>query len=116
MLYIATRISLVILAGVYAMRSSSVLFHPQSFQPLTGVAIFAFLMTLVYFNRPPTAPDWWLYTSIGLCLIGVAANTMLYLAPDESHGTPTNLAFSLVSIVGWAVVAAGFAAKIFQKG
>jgi hypothetical protein len=116
MLVIATRVSLVILAGVYAMRASNVLFHPQTFQPLMGVALFAFIMSLVLFHNPPTTPGWWLYTVIALCLVGVAANAMLLFAPDKLHNSPTNLAFSLVSVIGWAVVAIGFAAKIFERG
>ncbi len=114
MLIIATRISLIILAGVYAMRASNALFHPQPFQPLMVVALFAFIMSLVLFHNPPTTTGWWLYTVIALCFFGVAANTLLFIAPDKSHGTPINMAFSLVSIIGWAVVGMGFVAKIFE--
>jgi hypothetical protein len=116
MLMIATKTSLVVLAGVYAMRASNMLFNPQPITPLWGVAVFAFIMSIVYFYNPPTAAGWWLYTATGLCLVGVAANAMLFIAPDAAHGTPTNLAFSAVSVVGWAIVAIGFAAKLFERG
>jgi hypothetical protein len=115
MMMIASKTALVILAGVYAMRASGVLFHPQPLQPLMGVALFAFVMSVVLFQNPPTVPGPWLYTVIALCLIGVAANTMLFFAPDAAHNTPTNLTFSAVSIVGWAIVAIGFAARIFES-
>jgi uncharacterized membrane protein len=116
MLMIATKTSLVVLAGVYAMRASNVLFHPVPVTPLMGVALFAFVMSLILFHNPPTSRGWWLYTVIGLWVVGVAANTMLLLAPDAAHGTPTNRAFSAVSIAGWAIVAIGFAATIFERG
>jgi hypothetical protein len=115
-LMIATKVALVILAGVYARRASNTLFHPQPFTPLWGVALFAFVMSMIMFYNPPTARGVWLYTAVGLCLVGVAANTMLYFAPDAAHATPTNLTFSAVSIVGWAVVAIGFAARLFERG
>jgi hypothetical protein len=104
MMLVATKAALVILAGVYAMRASDVIFQRAAFTPLWFVAVFAFLMTIVLFYRPPTVQGWWQYTAIGLCLVGVAANTMLLIAPDGDHGSPTDMAFSAVSIVGWAVV------------
>ncbi len=114
MLAIASKTALVILAGVYAMRASGVIFHPQPLQPLMGVALFAFIMSVILFQNPPTVPGLWLYTVIGLCLFGVAANTMLFFAPDAAHNTPTNLAFSAVSIVGWAIVAINFGASLLS--
>jgi peptidoglycan/LPS O-acetylase OafA/YrhL len=110
-LMVLSKTVLVVLAGVYAMRASNVLFHPQAFQPLMGVALFAFVMSVLLFHRPPTGPGWWMYTVIGLCLVGVAANTMLFVAPDALHNNPTDRTFSLVSIVGWAIVALGFVAR-----
>jgi hypothetical protein len=108
---VLSKIALVVLAGVYALRASNVLFHPQPFQPLMAVAVFAFVMSLLLFRRPPTAPGWWMYTVIGLCLVRVAANTMLFVAPDALQSSTTDRAFSLVSIIGWAIVAVGFVAR-----
>jgi hypothetical protein len=102
---VVTKIALVILAGIYAMRASNALFDPADLQPLTFVAAFAFVISIVVFYRPPTVQGWWQYTVVGWSLIGVAANAILYIAPDASHSTPTNLAFSAVSVVGWAIVA-----------
>jgi hypothetical protein len=116
MFMILTKTSLVVLAGVYAMRASNILFHPQPFQPLMGVALFAFIMSVILFHNPPTTAGWWLYLATALCLVGVAANAMLFFAPEAAHGTPTNLAFSAVSIIGWAVVALGFGSQIVGSG
>jgi hypothetical protein len=115
MFAIITKSALVVLAGVYAMRATGVIFHPQPLQPLMGVAAFAFVMSVILFQSPPTAPGLWLYTVIALCLFGVAANMMLFFAPDAAHSSPTNLAFSAVSIVGWAIVALANVAVIFNR-
>jgi hypothetical protein len=115
MMYIITKVALVILAGIYAMRASSIVFVREPLTPLWFVALFAFAMTLVLFYRTPTVPGVWQYTVIGLCLIGVAANTMLYFAPDAAHSSPTNLAFSAVSIVGWGIVALSSFLLTFAK-
>lgn len=106
MIAIIPKAALVILAGVYAMRFSNQFFNPAKLQPLWFAAVLAFIMSLVLFYRPPTVQGWWQYTATGLCLVGVAANTILFFAPDAAHNTPTNLAFSAVSMVGWAIVAA----------
>jgi hypothetical protein len=81
------------------------LFQGGAFSPLWFVALFAFVISLVLFYRMPTVQGWWQYTAIGLCLFGVAANAMLYFAPDAEHSDPTNLAFSAFSVVGWGIVA-----------
>jgi uncharacterized membrane protein len=113
---IVSKTALVVLAGVYAMRASGVLFHPQPFQPLMVVALLAFIMSVVLFQNPPTVAGWWLYTVIGLCCVGVAANAVLFFAPDAAHNTPTNLTFSAVSIVGWAIVALANVSVAFGRG
>jgi hypothetical protein len=104
MMMIVTKTALVILAGIYAMRASSVVFYPTALSPLWLVAVFAFIMSIILFYRMPTAQGWWQYTVIGLCLVGVAANAMLYLAPDAEHSDATNMAFSAVSVLGWGIV------------
>jgi hypothetical protein len=87
------------------MRSTNVLFHPSSFNPMSLVAVFAFVMSFVIFQKMPTGPRLWAYSLVGLCLFGVFANSMLYFKPDALHASSTNMAFSAVSIVGWAIVA-----------
>jgi hypothetical protein len=116
MLLIATRVALVILAGIYAMRSSSVLFQPRPFEPLMVAAVFAFILAVVLFYVPPVVKGWWFYSAIALCLVGAAANAMLYFAPDELHNNPTDLVFSMVSMIGWAMVAIGLAARVLGLG
>jgi xanthine/uracil permease len=105
MMFVVTKAAIIILAGIYAMRTSSILFRDESFSPLWFVALFAFVMSLVLFYRPPSVQGWWQYTVIGLCLVGIAANAMLYLAPDAEHNDPVNLAFSALSVIGWGIVA-----------
>jgi peptidoglycan/LPS O-acetylase OafA/YrhL len=104
MMVIATKAALVVLAGIYAMRASDVIFARAAFTPLWFVALFAFGMSLVLFYRPPTVQGWWQYSVIGLCLVGVAANALLFFAPDTDHSNPTDLAFSAVSVLGWSIV------------
>jgi hypothetical protein len=101
---VITKVALVILAGVYATRSSDIFFRPVPFQPLMVVAGLAFVFSIVLFYKAPTTSGWWQYTVIGLCIAGVGANAMLFFAPDASHNSPTQLAFSAVSMVGWAIV------------
>jgi hypothetical protein len=105
MMYVLTKATLVILAGVYTMRATNVIFNPSSFNPMSLVALFAFVMSFVLFNRLPTSPGAWAFTVLGLCIFGVFANSMLYFRPDAAHASPTNMSFSAVSIVGWAIVA-----------
>jgi hypothetical protein len=105
MMYVLTKATLVVLAGVYTMRATNVMFNPESFNPMSLVAMFAFVMSFVLFNRLPTAPSIWAFTVVGLCLFGVVANSLLYFRPDAAHASPTNMTFSAVSIVGWAIVA-----------
>jgi hypothetical protein len=105
MMYVLTKATLVILAGVYTMRATNVMFNPESFNPMSLVAMFAFVMSFVLFNRLPTAPGIWAFAVVGLCLFGVVANSLLYFRPDAAHASPTNMTFSAVSIFGWAIVA-----------
>jgi hypothetical protein len=103
-MFILTKIALVILAGVYAMRVSNWFFHAQPFQPLWLLALFAFVMSVVLFYRPPAVQGWWQYTVVGLCLLGTVVNALLFFKPDAAHSDPTNMAFSAASIAGWAIV------------
>jgi hypothetical protein len=115
MLMIASKTSLVMLAGIYAMRSSNVAFHPATFTPLWGVAFFAFVMSLVMYHNPPMSIGWWLFTAIGLCLIGVAANTFLFFATDFVHNNLTSRAFCVASVIGWMIVAIQFLTKFSER-
>ncbi len=115
MFLVLSKATLVLLAGIYAMRGSSVLFERQRFDPLMIVAVLAFLFSVVLFYRPPTKLGIWLYTTVALCVVGLVANGMLYFKPDASHGDPTNLAFSALSIAGWGILAVYFGAQIFSN-
>jgi hypothetical protein len=115
MLLILTQSVLVILVGVYAMRATSVLFVRQAFQPLMILAAIVFVLSLVLFHRPPTASGPWLYFVLACCSAGVIVNALLFFAPDRAHATPTNLAFSLVSGLGWALLALIYGSIFFGQ-
>ena len=104
-MFVITKSAIVILAGIYAMRSAGIVFRDDAFTPLWFAALFAFILLIILFYRPPTVQGAWQYTVIILSLVGVAANAMLYFKPDAAHADPTNLAFSALSIAGWGIVA-----------
>lgn len=113
MFLLLSKIAIVVLAGVYAMRGSSVIFVRQPFQPLMIAAVFAFLLLVTLFYRAPTKPGIWLYTVVALCAVGMLTNAMLYFKPDAMHSDPTNMAFSAVGMAGWGVLVAFFCAQLF---
>jgi uncharacterized membrane protein len=78
MIFVIAKTALVTLAGIYAKRASNIVFHPIMVTLLWFVTLFAFVMSLVLFYRPPTVQGWWQYTVIGLCLVGVAANAIRF--------------------------------------
>jgi uncharacterized membrane protein len=114
-LIIASKTSLVILAGVYAIRWSNAVFHPSTFTPLWTLAFFAFVMSLVMYHNPPMTMGWWLYTSVGLCLVGVAANAFLFFATDIAHDNLASRTFCVVSVIGWMIVAIQFLTRFSER-
>jgi hypothetical protein len=114
MMFVLAKAALVLLAGVYAIRATSFLFLDEPFEPLTLVAALAFVVSIIVFYRPPTAPGLWLYVVVALCVIGAAANALLLVAPDESHRDPTNLVFSAISIAGWALVGLSYSLLLLR--
>jgi hypothetical protein len=95
---------LVILIGVYAMRTASVIFIREPFDPLMIVAAAAFVFSLCVFHQPPASSGKWSIAVVVLCAIGCVANIFLFLKPDKAHSDPTNMTFSAVSVIGWAIV------------
>jgi hypothetical protein len=112
MFLILSKAAIVMLAGIYALRSSSVIFVRQPFQPLMIAAVFAFLLLLTIFYRAPTKPGMWLYTVVALCAVGALTNAMLYFKPDAMHSDPTNMAFSAFGMAGWGLLLVYFGAQI----
>jgi hypothetical protein len=104
MLLTLTQITLVILIGVYAMRTASVIFIREPFDPLMIVAAAAFVFSILVFHQPPTTSGKWSISIVVLCTIGCVANIFLFLKPDKTHSDPTNMTFSAISVVGWAIV------------
>jgi hypothetical protein len=103
MMMTITQASLVVLAGIYAMRFGAGFFG-QGFAPLSFLALFAFCMSIVFFYRWPTVPGWWLYTSMALFLLGIVVNSMFLIAPDALHSSPVAITFSVVSVAGWSIL------------
>jgi hypothetical protein len=114
MLHVLIQSALVILAGVYAIRSASFLFEGQ-FELLTPVAALAFVFSIAVFYRPPATQGIWFYLVLAACLAGFVANTLLLIYPDKEHESTTNLAFSAISIAGWAIVGLSFAWSVFGR-
>jgi hypothetical protein len=99
-----TRVALVLLAGIYAMRSSDWIFGSNSFEPLILLAAAAFCLTIYLFFRMPQQSGAALYAVLALCAAGVAVNALLLL-DSGSPEDPTDQIFSLTCTAGWAAVA-----------
>ncbi len=105
--------TLVILAGVYAIRGSGAFFG-QPVGPLSFVAMFAFISLLFFFYRPPSGPGAWAtFAAVG-ALVGVIANAALLIAPDAAHATRLNLTFSAVSVIGWGYLTSVYGLLLFK--
>jgi hypothetical protein len=76
---------LVLLIGIYAIRSSWFLFGVVS--PLTPVAMAVLALCITLFHRPPTEIGWWFGAVIAACIVGAIANA-----------DPTNRLFSMISL------------------
>jgi hypothetical protein len=106
MLSLLSQASLVVLAGVYAMRTGPALLGREGRHPLVLLAALALVFSTAVFHRLPTAPGAWTNSVAVLCLLGVAVNTLLLVKPDAAHSQSVDLAFSATSVGGWALVGA----------
>jgi ABC-type polysaccharide/polyol phosphate export permease len=105
--------TLVILAGIYAMRASWFLFAKGAISPLTPVAAAAFVVCVVLFHSPPKTQIW-LAVVAAACMIGFATNAALLFSESAAYQNPTNKAFSALSVAGWAVLAVSYALAWFE--
>ncbi len=96
------------------MRGSSFLFEGE-FEPLSSVAILAFVFSVVLFYRTPNSQGIWFYAVLIACALGLIANSMLFFYPDQSHGTTINLVFSAISMAGWLIVGASCAYSVLGR-
>lgn len=106
--------SLVVLAGIYAMRASWFLFAKGPISPLTPLAAIVFVLCILLFHRPPQSSTWLAVVAIA-CMIGVAANAALLFSAAAAYQNPTNQAFSVLSVLGWAILAVTHALAWFEK-
>jgi hypothetical protein len=100
---IVSQAILVVLAGIYAMRASSALFK-GSFSPLSLLAGFIFIFSVVLFHKPPSSPGIWLYFVMVMCFAGALFNAKLLFYPDALHSDFTAMAFSATSMIGWGIL------------
>jgi hypothetical protein len=100
-----TRIALVLMAGIYAMRSTYWIFGGEPFQPLSLLAAAVLALVVVLFYRLPTQRGPALFVVIALSVVGFAVNALLLWVPGAAHNNPTHAAFSVACMAGWAIVA-----------
>jgi ABC-type polysaccharide/polyol phosphate export permease len=106
--------SLVVLAGIYAMRASWFLFAKGAISPLTPLAAVVFMLCVVLFHRPPQSQTW-LAVVAAACLVGVAANAALLFSASSAYQNPTNQVFSILSVAGWAILAVAHASAWLEN-
>lgn len=95
---------LVVLTGIYAIRSSWFIFS-GNFSPLTPVATIVLGLCIVLFHRPPTESGTWLYVVVFGSIAGALANGLLLFSTKEAYTNPTNQVFSVISLIGWLILA-----------
>jgi hypothetical protein len=94
------RAAAVILAGMYAMRST---YGPieGKFPPLTFLAATIFIFCVVIFHRVPQSFGLWAYVVLGGCVVGFGVNILfLRAAPLIS----TEGMISLFSVACWVIL------------
>jgi hypothetical protein len=102
---ILTQALLVVLMGIYLVRATWFLFTGV-FSPLTPVAALVLVICLVAFNRPPVPGSAWHVAFLAVCVLGAAANASLLFSTAPAYANPTNQAFSWVSLLCFACLAA----------
>jgi hypothetical protein len=102
---ILPKILLVILIGIYTIRTSWFLFS-GIFSPLTPVAAAVLVICLFAFHRPPETPGIWFYALIVTCVAGAIANGMLLFSTAPAYSNATNMIFSAVSLTCFILLAA----------
>jgi hypothetical protein len=88
---------LIILMGIYFVRTSWFLFSGQ-FSPLTPVAAIVLIACLFAFHRPPTTLSPWFWALIAMCVLGAIANASLLFVGSPIYANPTNRMFSIISL------------------
>lgn len=97
MMIVIPKILLVILIGIYAIRTSWFLFS-GIFSPLTPVAAIVFVICLFAFHQSPETTGTWFYILIATCVLGAIANASLLFVTAPVYSNATNMTFSAVSL------------------
>jgi hypothetical protein len=113
MLHLLTQTALVLMAGIYAVRTTYPLLGGETFSPLTVLAGLVFLLTLALFHKLPKANGKILYIVVMLCIGGMVVNGLLLFAPGGAQAGLIKTLFSATCVVGWGVVAVAAALKIY---
>jgi RsiW-degrading membrane proteinase PrsW (M82 family) len=109
-----TQASLVLMAGIYAIRSTYTTLGGEAFSPLSLLAALVFALVFFLFYRLNRVNGKRLYVVIGLCIVGMAVNGVLLFAPGASHANLTNSMFSATCVLGWGIVAAFSMQKLYR--
>jgi hypothetical protein len=99
MMHLLTQTALVLMAGIYAVR--------------TTYPLLVFLITLALFHKLPKANGKILYIVVMLCIGGMVVNGLLLFAPGGAQAGLIKTLFSATCVVGWGVVAVTAALKIY---
>ncbi len=94
---ILSKALLVVLIGIYAIRSSWFIFS-GNVSPLTPVAAAVLVLRIISFHRLPLEVGTWFYVVIGMCVAGAFANASLLFVSSPIYANPTNIAFSAISL------------------
>jgi hypothetical protein len=103
MIIVIPKILLVILIGIYAIRTSWFLFSGV-FSPLTPVAAIVFVICLFAFHRPPETTGTWFYSLVAIYVIGAIANASLLFSTAPVYSNTTNMTFSAVSLTCFIIL------------
>jgi hypothetical protein len=102
---------LVILIGIYAIRSSWFIFS-GIFSPLTPIAAIVLVLCVIAFHTPPSSIGPWFFTLLATFAVGAVANFLLLFASGEASADPVNRAFSLVSMLCFLALGAILAKRV----
>jgi hypothetical protein len=105
MIHTLTQCALVLLIGIYAIRSTWFLFSGGALTPLTPVAAVIVVLCVFLFHRAPTQTSPYLWGVLAACAVGAVANAMLLTSTAPAYRSATNMTFSAVSVALWIALA-----------
>jgi hypothetical protein len=104
---------LVVLIGIYFIRSTWFLFSREMLSPLTPVAAIVMVICLCAFHKLPAAAGAWFFVVVATCVLGAIANGLLLFATAPTYSNPVNHAFSLISMVSFILLGASLLWSVY---